>query len=57
MKPRKSLNLYSVLPQEFNLISLKARGCLQEIYKINEKMNSVSSQIDLINKMKNSEKN
>ena len=52
----KTLKLYNNIPQEFNLASLKARGCLQEMYKINEKMNSVSSQIDLINKMKNSDK-
>ena len=55
MKPRKSLNLYSVLPQEFNLISLKARGCLQEIYKIKEKMSNVDSQVELLKQMKNSD--
>ena len=52
----KTLKLYNSLPQEFNLAALKARGCLQEMYKINEKINSVDSQIDLINKMKNSDK-
>ena len=55
MKSRKSINLYNVLPQEFNLIALKARGRLNEIYKIKEKMNNVDCQMDLIHQMKNSD--
>ena len=52
----KSLKFINDLPQEFNLASLRARGCLHEMYKINEKMNNVDSQLELINKMKNSDK-
>ena len=55
MKSWKSLNLYNVLPQEFNLVALKVRGCLHEMYKIKEKMNNVESQVDLLSQMKNSD--
>ena len=56
MNTVKSLKFVNNLPHEFNLAALRARGCLHEIYKVNEKMSSnVDSQLEILTKMKNSD--